>query len=45
MLSRVSMLGEAAVQAEDLVLDESGKREVVEEIGESLPHACVAVFA
>ncbi len=33
------------MKAEDLVVDESGEGEVVEEIGEVLPHVCIAVFS
>lgn len=33
------------VQAEDLVVNESGKGEVVEEVGEVFPHIGVAVFS
>ena len=36
---------EAAVKAEDLVVDECGKREVVEEVGEMLPYVGIAIFA
>lgn len=36
---------EAAVQAEDLVVDQRGKRQVVEQVGEVLPHVRVAVLA
>jgi len=37
--------GETSVEAEDLVVDESGKGEVVEEIREVLPYVGVAVFS
>lgn len=37
--------GKTAVEAEDLVVDESGEGEVVEEVGEVLPHVGVAVLA
>ncbi len=33
------------MKAEDLVIDESGEWEVVEEVGEVLPYVCVAVLA
>jgi hypothetical protein len=33
------------VEAEDLVVDEGGEGEVVEEVGEVLPHVGVAVLA
>lgn len=36
---------ETSVEAEDLVVDEGGEGEVVEQIGEVLPHVCVSVFA
>lgn len=36
---------QAAVQTEDLVLDQRGQREVIEEIGEVLPDVRVAVLA
>lgn len=36
---------QASVQAEDLVVDEGGEREVVEEIGKVFPDVRVAVFA
>jgi len=36
--------GQAAVQAENLIVDEGSKGEVVEEIGEILPHVSVAIF-
>ena len=35
----------AAVQAEDLVLDDGGQWQVIEQICEVLPHVCVAVLA
>lgn len=37
--------GEAAVEAENLVVDEGGEREIVEEVGEVLPDVGVAVLA
>ena len=37
--------GEAAVETEDLVVDEGRQRQVVEEVGEVFPHVGVAVFA
>jgi hypothetical protein len=33
------------MQAEDLVLDESGKGEEVEEVGEVFPDICVAILS
>lgn len=35
---------ETSVEAEDLVVDEGGKGEVVEEIGEVFPHIGIAIF-
>ena len=32
------------MEAEDLVINESGQRQVIEEIGERLPNICVSVF-
>jgi len=37
--------GETSVEAEDLVVDEGGKGEVVEEIGEVLPYVGVAILS
>jgi hypothetical protein len=37
--------GKTSVEAEDLVVDEGGEGEVVEEIGEVLPYIGVAIFA
>jgi hypothetical protein len=36
---------ETSVQAEDLVIDQGGEGEVVEEIGEVLPYIRIAVFS
>ena len=33
------------METEDLVLDKCGEREVVEEVGEVFPNACIAVLA
>lgn len=33
------------MEAEDLIIDEGSKREVVEEIGEVLPDVGIAIFA
>ena len=33
------------MEAEDLVVDERGEREVVEQIGEVFPDVCIAVFS
>ena len=35
----------AAVKTEDLVINEGGKRKVVEEVGKVFPHVCVAILA
>ena len=45
VIQRVDARGQAAVQAEDLVVDERGQGQVVEEVGEKLPHVGVAVLA
>lgn len=34
-----------SVEAEDLVVDEGGEGEIVEKIGEVLPHVCISVLA
>ena len=44
-VQRVQAGRESAVQAEDLVLDDGGQRQVIEEVGEVLPHVRVAVLA
>ncbi|KAB8364839.1 hypothetical protein FH972_024702 [Carpinus fangiana] len=36
---------EAAVEAEDLVFNEGGEGQIVEEVGEALPYVCVAILA
>lgn len=36
---------ETSMEAENLVVDEGGQREVIEQVGEVLPHVCIAVFA
>lgn len=33
------------MQTEDLVVDESGQGEVVEQVGEVFPHVCVSVLS
>ena len=33
------------MKAEDLIIDKSGEREVIEEVGEVFPHVRVAIFA
>ena len=37
--------GEATVQTEDLVVNQSGERKIVEEVGEELPHVRIAVLS
>jgi hypothetical protein len=44
VIERVDARRQAAVQAEDLVVDEGCEGEVVEEVGEVLPDVGVAVF-
>lgn len=34
-----------SVKAENLVLNQSGKRKIIEEVGEVLPHVRISVFA
>ena len=41
----VDARGQAAVQTEDLVVDQRGQGQVVEQVGEVFPHVGVAVFA
>jgi hypothetical protein len=45
IIERIDARGEAAVQAEDLVVDERRKGQVVEEVGEVFPHVGIAVLA
>ena len=45
VIKRVNARGETSVETEDLVVDERGEGEVVEEVGEVLPHVGVAVLA
>jgi hypothetical protein len=45
VVKSINARGEAAVKAEDLVLDEGGKRKEVEEVGEVFPDVCVAVLS
>ena len=45
VVERVDAGREAAVEAEDLVVDQRGEGEVVEEVGEVFPHVGVAVLA
>lgn len=41
----VDARGETSVEAEDLVVDESGERKVVEKIGEVFPHVRISVLS
>ena len=41
----VNARGEAAMQTEDLIVDQSGERKVVEQVREELPDICVAVLS
>jgi len=41
----VNAWGETSVETEDLVVDEGGEREEIEEVGEVLPHVRVAVLS
>jgi hypothetical protein len=41
----VNARGETSVEAEDLVIDEGSKREVVEQVCEELPDVGIAIFA
>jgi len=45
IVQRVDRRGQAAVQAEYLVIDEGSEREVVEEVGKVLPDVGIAVLA
>jgi hypothetical protein len=45
VIESVDAGGQTAVQAEDLVVDEGGEGQVVEEVGEVLPDVGVAVLA
>ena len=45
MVQTVNAGTETAVKAEDLAVDQRRQRQVVEEVGEVLPHVSVAVLA
>ena len=45
VVERVNAGRQSTVQTEDLVVDQSGEREVVEEVGEVFPDIRIAVFA
>lgn len=44
VIKRINAWREASVEAEDLVIDQRGKRKVVEEVGEVFPYVRVTVF-
>jgi hypothetical protein len=44
VVESIDAWGQTSMEAENLIVDESGKREVVEEICEVFPHVCVAIF-
>ena len=45
VIKRIDAGRKAAVQTEDLVVDQSGEGEIVKEVCEELPHVCVAVLS
>ena len=45
LVKGVNTWGETTVEAEDLVLDDSGEWEVIEELGELLPYVGVTVLS
>lgn len=45
VIESIDTRGEASVEAEDLVVDEGGKGEVVEQVGEVLPDIGISVLA
>lgn len=45
VIERVDAGRQTAVETEDLVVDEGGEREIVEEVSEVLPDARIAIFA
>ena len=45
VIKRVDARREAAVQTEDLVINQSGEREIVEEVCEEFPYVCIAVLS
>jgi hypothetical protein len=44
VIQRVDAGGETSVEAEDLVVDEGGERQIVEEVGEVFPHVRISIF-
>jgi hypothetical protein len=45
VIEGIDTWGETSVEAEDLVVDEGGQGEVIEEVSEVLPYAGVAILA
>jgi hypothetical protein len=45
VVQRVDRRGQTAVQTEDLLLDQRGQGQVIEEVGEIFPHIRIAVLA
>ena len=45
VIKGVDTWGETSVKAEDLVIDEGGKRKVVEQICEVFPYVRIAIFS
>src|SRR5947209_3571539 len=45
VVQRINTRAQSAVQAKDLVVNQGGEGEVVEEIGKVFPHICIAVLA
>ena len=41
----INAWGETSVEAEDLIVDEGSKREIIEQIGEELPNIGIAIFS
>ena len=45
IVQRIDARGKPSVQAENLIVDEGGQGQVVEEISEEFPNACVAILS
>lgn len=45
VIQGVNAWGEASVEAEDLIVDEGGKGEIVEQIGEVFPDIRIAILS
>ena len=45
VIERVNAGRQSAVQTEDLVVDQSGERKVIKEVGKIFPDICVAILA